>query len=143
MAPTQSFTSIPLIDLSLSSDASTEPHLLAQLRDALINVGFLYIQNHGVDPQVIADMRDVALPQLFGLSDMKKEEVALGKSPHFLGYSGDGAETTAGKRDRREQFEFATELESTWEEGVPLSERLRGPNPVRLHLPADLGKFDE
>jgi isopenicillin N synthase-like dioxygenase len=132
MSSAQSFTSIPLIDLSLSSNPSTEPQLLSQLRDALINIGFLYIQNHGVDPQVIADMRDIALPQLFNLSDAEKEDVALRKSPHFLGYSGDGAETTAGKSDRREQFEFATELESTWTEGVPLSERLRGPNPVRL-----------
>lgn len=42
----------------------------------------------------------------------------------------DGTETTAGRADRREQFEFTTELDATWEEGMPLSERLRGPNSV-------------
>lgn len=128
--PSQNFTQIPLIDLSLSTSPSTEPQLLSQLRDALINVGFLYIKNHGVNPSTVSAMQDTALPRLFSISDEEKEAVALEKSPHFLGYSGDGKETTAGSVDRREQFEFATELEDKWREGLPLRERLRGPNPV-------------
>ena len=40
------------------------------------------------------------------------EKAALSKlnSPHFLGYSGFAEETTLGKQDLREQFDFATEL---------------------------------
>lgn len=129
MSSAPSFASIPLIDLSLSLSPDTEPHLLSELRNALVNVGFLYVKNHGVPPDVIGDMKD-ALPRLFALSASEKEEVALERSPRFLGFSGDGTETTAGQADRREQFEFATELDAAWEEGMPLSERLRGPNPV-------------
>jgi hypothetical protein len=37
---------------------------------------------------------------------------------------------TAGVEDKREQFEFATELPDSWREGHPLCERLKGPNQV-------------
>jgi hypothetical protein len=113
------------IDLSLSD----HDQLLSDLRYALTEVGFLYIENHGVPTSLISDLKN-ALPRLFSISLESKAEVALENSPHFLGYSGDGAETTAGKSDRREQFEFATELDATWKEGLPLRERLRGPNSV-------------
>lgn len=124
MLPRGDFTEIPRINLALG-----EGDLLPRLRHALINVGFLYIESHGVSLQLIEDIRNL-LPSLFALSEEEKNLVALSKSPHFLGYSSDGSETTAGKTDRREQFEFATELTSIWTEGLPLYERLRGPNPV-------------
>uniref|UniRef100_A0A8H7TTI2 Fe2OG dioxygenase domain-containing protein n=1 Tax=Bionectria ochroleuca TaxID=29856 RepID=A0A8H7TTI2_BIOOC len=117
------FINVPRIDLSLSD----HDQLLSDLRYALTEVGFLYIENHGVPTNLISDLKN-ALPRLFSISPESKAEVALENSPHFLGYSGDGAETTAGKSDRREQFEFATELDATWKEGLPLRERLRGPN---------------
>ncbi|KAJ5000399.1 putative 2-oxoglutarate-dependent dioxygenase [Colletotrichum sp. SAR 10_66] len=127
MPQAHTFTEIPRIDLSLASDPATEPILLNQLRDALINIGFLYVINHGVPEVTISNVVE-ALPTLFALPAGAKDEIALRNSPHFLGYSGDGSETTAGKSDRREQVEFATELENVWREGVPLRERLRGPN---------------
>lgn len=120
-----SFTSIPILDLS---DPSS-PALLSQLRHALTEVGFLYIVNHGVPVDAVADVVD-ALPTLFALPADAKDEIALRNSPHFLGYSGDGSETTAGRADRREQVEFATELEDGWTQGQPLRERLKGPNQV-------------
>lgn len=125
----ETFEAIPRLDLSLSGDPTTEPQLLSELRYALTKVGFLYIENHGVPEAVISDVVD-ALPALFNMSEEAKAEAALAKSPHFLGYSADGSETTAGKSDRREQFEFATELQATWRPGLPLREMLRGPNPV-------------
>lgn len=129
MASPKNFTEIPRIDLSLANDPQTEPLLLSQLRHALLHVGFLYIENHGV-PEPVIDGVIQALPTLFSLPQDAKDEVALSNSPHFLGYSADGSETTAGRPDRREQFEFANELPATWAEGMPLCERLRGPNPV-------------
>lgn len=127
--PTNSFTSIPRIDLSVSD----EPSLLANLRHALINVGFLYVENHGVPSSVVSEMQK-ALPILFALNPDSKAEVALSNSPHFLGYSAEGSETTGGQVDKREQFEFANDLTSIWQPGRPLSERLRGPNPVSVLL---------
>ncbi|KKZ64782.1 hypothetical protein EMCG_09323 [[Emmonsia] crescens] len=83
---------------------------------------------------VISNLVNV-LPQLFGLPQAAKDEIALHKSPHFLGYSSVGAETTGGKVDRREQVEFATELDVTYAPGKPLYERLRGPNQWPSPLP--------
>lgn len=126
---TESFTSIPRINLSLALDPDSEASLLSQLRYALTEVGFLYVENHGVAEKVIGDLVDI-LPVLFGLTAENKAEVALDNSPHFLGYSDEGSEMTAGKADQREQFELANELTATWKEGLPLYERLRGPNQV-------------
>ncbi|KAI5865190.1 Clavaminate synthase-like protein [Durotheca rogersii] len=122
-----SFSEIPIIDLSQATEDSTKPRLLESLRYALTEVGFLYVSNHGV-PAAAVDSLVKALPTLFELDDEAKKSVALENSPHFLGYSGVGAENTGGKADRREQFEFATELAATWTSGGPLYERLRGPN---------------
>ena len=36
-------------------------------------------------------------------------------SPHFLGYNGFAEETTLGKKDMREQLDFATELPVVWQ----------------------------
>lgn len=129
MSDTQNFTEIPRIDLSLANDPTTETRLLSELRHALIHIGFLYVENHGVSQDTVTALVD-ALPTLFSLPDQFKAEVALTKSSHFLGYSADGSETTGGQADRREQFEFANELTATWTDGAPISERLRGPNPV-------------
>ncbi|KAK3996575.1 hyoscyamine 6-dioxygenase [Cladorrhinum sp. PSN332] len=129
MADTHDFTEIPVLNLALADDPSTRPKLLAQLHQALTQVGFLYITNHGVPDSVISDLTSL-LPRRFALPQEEKDEIAIINSPHFLGYSGTGTETTAGNPDRREQFEFATELEPTWSKtnGLPLYERLYGPN---------------
>lgn len=106
---TRDFTSSPIIDLGLANDRLERRCIAAELRHALLNVGFLCVRDHGIPEDVIKDLVE-ALPILFDLSSAAKEEVALHNSPHFLGYSGAGAETTASNIDRREQFEFATEL---------------------------------
>jgi isopenicillin N synthase-like dioxygenase len=124
------FSSIPVIDLSLASNPSSKPQLLAQLREAITEIGFLYVKNHGVPESTIYKTVDV-LPKLFSISQEAKDEVNLHNSPHFLGYSGVGAETTAKQADYREQFEFATELPDTYNElKDPLYTRLYGPNQV-------------
>lgn len=129
MSPSHDFTEIPILDLALANDPSTLPLLLERLRTALTEVGFLYISNHGVPSTVIQNLKDI-LPTLFELSDGEKKGIALENSPHFLGYSGTGTESTAGNADQREQVELATELRATWKDGEPLYERLRGPNQV-------------
>lgn len=127
------FTEIPIISLGLSYKADRSQGL-SDLHHALTTVGFLYISNHGVPEETISALVDV-LPTLFSLPPTAKAEVALENSPHFLGYSAVGSETTAGRQDSREQFEFATELPCIWQPGLPLYERLVGPNQVRnTHL---------
>ena len=127
--PAHAFSEIPILDLSQYANQDTKLNFLKSLRHALTQVGFLYVTNHGV-PDNVVDEITAALPSLFSLPPEAKAEIALVNSPHFLGYSGDGSETTAGAADRREQVEFATESSETWVEGLPLRERLRGPNQV-------------
>lgn len=43
-----SFKSIPILNLSLADDPATKPVFLAELRHALMEVGFLYIKNVGI-----------------------------------------------------------------------------------------------
>lgn len=124
------FTVIPTIDLAMVKSPATRNKVLQELKHALLDVGFLYISNHGVPRDVIDGLVD-ALPKLFALPDEDKTRIALDNSPHFLGYSAIGTERTAGNVDQRQQFEFATELEDSWIEGQPLAERLKGPNQVR------------
>jgi len=126
---TYDFKSVPVIDLSLEKSPITRPKLLQELHHALTCIGFLYIKSHDVPQNVISNLK-YALPTLFALDAAEKEEVALHNSPHFLGYSPVGSETTAGVADKREQFEFATELPDLWHLGLPLYERLKGPNQV-------------
>ncbi|KAJ5177193.1 Oxoglutarate/iron-dependent dioxygenase [Penicillium canariense] len=128
------FQSIPVIDLALAKSPATRPILLQQLHHALTRVGFLYVSNHDVSQEAISDLKQL-LPQLFELDPRSKDEVNLHNSPHFLGYSQVGSETTAGVEDKREQFEFATELPNTWDADKPLYERLKGPNQWPSHDP--------
>ncbi|KAJ5737670.1 Oxoglutarate/iron-dependent dioxygenase [Penicillium malachiteum] len=112
----------------INAESSTShPELLRQLHHAITQVGFLYISNHGVPCKTISDFKEI-LHILFSLDSKSKEDVALHRSPHFLGYSHVGSETTAGLEDKREQFEFATELVDTWDAEQPIYERLKGPN---------------
>lgn len=47
-----SFQSLPILDLSLAGDPATKPQFLADLRYALMEVGFLYIQNVGIPEEL-------------------------------------------------------------------------------------------
>ncbi|KXX80460.1 Leucoanthocyanidin dioxygenase [Madurella mycetomatis] len=47
-----SFTSIPILDLALAQGPATKPRFLAELRHALMEVGFLYLKNVGIPDEV-------------------------------------------------------------------------------------------
>lgn len=116
---------IPIVDLAWANDPDRKAVLLQQLHSALFDVGFLYIINHGVPDTKIQGLTDL-LPSLFDLPVHHKASLSKMNSPHFLGYSGFAEETTLGKQDLREQFDFATELSKTWE--VPGSQSLAEQN---------------
>ena len=133
----QAAMTIPLLDLELLEDPHRRNSLLHQLRDALFNIGSLYIKNHGVPDQVIDNLVH-RIPGLFDLPEHSKSQLSKINSPHFLGYSGLAQETTQGKQDLREQFDFATELPALDEGSTSQSTsarnfdhpywRLQGPN---------------
>ncbi|KAJ5768680.1 Oxoglutarate/iron-dependent dioxygenase [Penicillium manginii] len=125
-APVSSFTSIPVLDYTQSLYPTTKPKFLAQLRDALINVGFLYLKNPPVSNAAQNALTQKGF-ELFRQPLEKKLEIEMVNSPHFLGYSRLGAEITALKSDHREQFDFATELPAPGP-SEPLYRNICGPN---------------
>lgn len=121
------FSSIPILDFGLTSDDTRRLEFIAQLRHALIDVGFLYLKNHTI-PQPLIDRLIDFIPRLFELPQNAKDDILMANSPHFLGYTRLGTELTKGVTDYREQFDFATPHETQWKPGAPEYLRLWGPN---------------
>ena len=98
-APT--FTSIPVLDLSLIDSPDTKPIFLSALREALVVVGFFYLKSTTISAEVqkafVQKSKD-----FFDLPLEKKLEIDMINSKHFLGYSRLGCERTAKKIDHRE-----------------------------------------
>ncbi|KAL3482176.1 hypothetical protein BJX99DRAFT_243166 [Aspergillus californicus] len=122
----ESFTAVPILDYSLSLSAETKSAFLADLRNALVNVGFFYLTNAPIAPGIRQDLVEKC-QTVFDLPLEKKLEIEMVNSKHFLGYSRLGAEITARKQDYREQFDFATELPAPGPD-EPLYRNIRGPN---------------
>lgn len=102
-----SFSSIPILDLSLARSPETKPQLLADLRHALLEVGFLYIKNTGIPPDLVAEVIRLG-KAFFDLPEEKKLEVEMKNAPSFLGYNKLGMEITRFKTDWREQIDLST-----------------------------------
>ncbi len=132
-----SFSSVPILDWSLLATPSGAAAFKAQLRHALINVGFLYLSN---PPVARADMDALIAytPRVFDLPQDEKEAIRMANSPHFFGYSRLGAELTKGKTDMREQFDFGTPYESHWKHGDPEYLKLWGPSQASHPLTISL-----
>lgn len=79
-----SFSSIPVLDLSLARDPETKSAFLESLRNALLDVGFLYIKNTGIDDALIQDVIEQG-KNFFDLPEGKKLEVQMKNKPSFLG----------------------------------------------------------
>ncbi|KAK6580437.1 hypothetical protein PZA11_007459 [Diplocarpon coronariae] len=120
------FSKIPLLDFALSKDALTKPSFLEELRRAIVNVGFFYIQNTTVSPATEAALIRKGI-ELLELPLEEKLKIEMANSKHFLGYARLGNEITALKPDYREQFDFATEAPAPGPD-EPVWKNLRGPN---------------
>ncbi|KAK6340319.1 hypothetical protein TWF730_002082 [Orbilia blumenaviensis] len=121
-----SFTSIPILDLSLARSEDTKPGFLSDLRHALIEVGFLYIKNTGISTELIDRVKKLGV-EFFDLPEDEKLRLEMKNSPHFLGYSRLGNEITRFAVDWREQIDIGTELPPPKPED-PRYRYLVGPN---------------
>lgn len=81
-----SFSSLPVLDLSLSNNPDTKPAFLDSLLNALLEVGFFYISNTGIDDSLIQDVITQG-KAFFDLPEEKKLEIQMKKVPSFLGTS--------------------------------------------------------
>lgn len=129
-------SSIPVIDLSkLDGTPEQRAEFLQQLRVAARDIGFFYLINHGVDPQLLTEVQNTSR-QFFALSESEKESVAMIHSKHFRGYNRAASERTRGQPDWREQFDLGAErLPIPQTENAPAWSRLQGPNQWPDSLP--------
>ncbi|KAH8430570.1 isopenicillin N synthase family dioxygenase [Aspergillus melleus] len=125
------FSVIPVIDWQRLQDPGTKPDGLTQLREAIFQVGFLYLTNHGLEDLILRTHGK--LPELFDLPDEVKERCNMINSPSFVGYTRLGAETTASKTDLREQYDFGTPGLKQWTPQDPFWQRLEGESQYPDH----------
>lgn len=123
-----SFQLIPTIDLS-KAFGKEKPEFLAELRNALINVGFLLLVNYELIGPLEKDFVDIKEQSLrfFALPSDQKRLCEMINSRHFLGYTRLANEITALRTDWREQFDAATEL-SAPNPDEPIYRNVEGPN---------------
>ncbi|EFX05378.1 2og-Fe oxygenase family protein [Grosmannia clavigera kw1407] len=138
-----SFTSIPILDLSRSRNPDTKPAFLAELRDALIEVGFFYIKNVGIPDELFRRVIEQGRA-FFDIPEEEKLKIEMKNAPSFLGYSRLSAEITAGAADHREQIDLSTEHAEPVPD-APRYEHLLAPNqwPSAAVLPDFRPAFSE
>ncbi|WP_182057007.1 isopenicillin N synthase family oxygenase [Pantoea sp. ME81] len=120
---------LPVLDLALLElpDAGQSPYL-AELRTTARDVGFFYLINHGINPQLLQNVQSIT-QAFFALPDEEKQRVSMIHSPHFRGYNRAGVEYTREQRDQREQFDIGAErVALALQAGDPAWKRLQGPN---------------
>src|SRR5436305_11552614 len=100
-AMSASFSEIVIFDLAKSSGTRKPgPSRFCELRQILIQVGFLYGANHSIFAPTIERLVKI-LPHVFALLDVARDEGALVNSPHFPRLSKFGSEQTATRADQR------------------------------------------
>jgi isopenicillin N synthase-like dioxygenase len=86
---TPSFTTVPILPLSQARDPKTKPAFLKDLRDTLLNVGFLYISETGLPEDLVK--RVCELTQEFFDENVlpleEKERIEMKNEKSFLGWS--------------------------------------------------------
>ncbi|KAE9400621.1 Clavaminate synthase-like protein [Gymnopus androsaceus JB14] len=152
-AAQSSFERIPIIDLKHlnSPDASLQKSLAREIRKACIDVGFFYIQNHGLPGALIEDFLWES-KEFFSLPLESKLKIHNKITPNLMGYSSllSGNNDPNGEGDYQEGFEFTNEpLDSdavdessgigrnTWPSELP---KFREAALCYYHAVVDLGK---
>jgi isopenicillin N synthase-like dioxygenase len=126
------FNEIPIIDVSALVDGSDPQGVANQIGRVCEEVGFFYIENHGVSPDLVERMYEAA-EKLFALPfDAKQRLNVATTGPTVRGYIptyGENADPE-NSRDFKEAFDFGAHDEEV--------SRFFGPNP----MPAELPEFE-
>src|SRR5437899_82589 len=94
------FSEIPVIDIGeLGRGSPNEALIVAAIREACENVGFFYVQNHGVPLQQQDGMFEQCR-RFFALPQAERDALLLTNSPHYRGYLPIGARGSDQKRQR-------------------------------------------
>jgi isopenicillin N synthase-like dioxygenase len=85
--PPQTFTTLPILPLSAALDPATKPQFLHDLRDALLNVGFLYLSETGLPAGLVQDVISQCARFFEELPQQEKERIEMVNEKSFLGWS--------------------------------------------------------
>ncbi|KJA17467.1 hypothetical protein HYPSUDRAFT_146474 [Hypholoma sublateritium FD-334 SS-4] len=112
------FEEIPVIDIkdARSSDPIARKRLADLIRDACINVGFFYIESHGIPEEAVDNTINVG-KKYFALPEATKMELDIHKTSNFKGYTAFLGENTdpTGLGDMHEAFDIGCEIPSEGE----------------------------
>lgn len=141
MMSTERLTSprrLPLLDIGpflADPDGEAGQAFVASFTDACHAPGFCYLTGHGVADELNARLLAHAA-RFFALPEAERRAIAIGRSPHFRGYTILGDEHTNGKRDWRDQIDFGPdEPDFVPAPDDPPWMLLRGPNQWPQSVP--------
>lgn len=128
--------SLPVLDFSrLHAGPEEAAAFRNDLRDAMHEVGFLYLAGHGIPQELTDSILDISR-RFFNLPEDLKLAVENVHSPQFRGYTRMGGEITDGATDWREQIDIGVERETVAAgDDVANYWRLEGPNLWPSGLP--------
>lgn len=103
--------SIPIIDVSLLNNKSTEKIVAEAIGKACREHGFFYVSGHGVSEDLQREMGEKS-EQFFALPESEKLKIAMEKGGRaWRGFFPVNAELTSGNPDKKEGIYFGTELD--------------------------------
>ncbi len=127
---------LPVLDFArLNAGPDEAAGFREELRDAMHEVGFVYLSGHGIPQELTDAILDVSR-RFFELPEEEKLAIENVHSPQFRGYTRVGGELTDGGIDWREQIDIGVERD-TVEQGPGVADywRLEGPNLWPSALP--------
>ncbi len=122
-----SFDTLPIVDVSplFGADPAGVAAVVALLRRAASEVGFLYVTNHGIPEQLLLELERAA-QMFFSLPFATKQKYYIGRSKNHRGYVPPGEEAFYGQtRDTKEAYDLSRELPDG---DYGAASRLLGPN---------------
>jgi isopenicillin N synthase-like dioxygenase len=128
MARGTDFSHIPILDVSaLVAGGPVPPSVAERLGEACRESGFFYVVGHGVDPALLARLRDLSR-EFFAQDVATKMQIRMplgGRA--WRGYFRVGDELTSGRPDQKEGLYFGAELPPD-DPRVVAGTPLHGPN---------------
>ena len=102
---------VPVIDIAHLRNGTDSARVGAELARAAIDVGFLYVRNHGVDTALVERARRTAM-EFFRLPEEAKREAGTNQFHHGYLKPGSTKMYDNARLDLKESFNWGIELDA-------------------------------